>query len=767
MLKAYLAHSSVDKDFVRTVAKRLGRGDIIFDEMSFPPGFDFRDTIRKSLDKSSVFVFFASKTSLESTWVKFEINEADWRLSIQKMSGSLTIIIDDQTKPEDLPKWMQRNLVVRVLYPQLAVHTIKNYLVQLSTPGIQPIFVGRESDLLRISSKLIPEIEEKAPRIIVITGLHGIGRRTFARRALRDYLSMDTGPIFVLEDNDSMDSLYLHLLNETTDLSKRDHFASLITKFRQLDPSGKGKETARLLAVINQNKQIPIIIDTGPRGILLDEFSGWYRDEWQQLFKALELFQDTYVLLIQPRMPDYREASKIRTDMPKFVTERLAPLSIDAIKLIFRESVHRGEVSIKSTQIDELAPYIGGYPPAAKFSLGYIQTYGIDALLAEKAALTDFLAHQFDKILGKLVSGDEEKYILRLLASHTSLPLESFSALMGISSEITVQFIRHLVDINLIIHIDNEYSISSPIASSVRRNFGPLVKSDYAKIAKILKIVFWADRENLPSLSIVDLTIHALAYSDVGELTDFRDLVLPSQLLKVAWQKYNQADWIGAIDIADRTLTLEPTNHRAKVVKFKALVRLGKWPEADIILGEIDSNNSLDRFYLRGFMHWKQGHHDSAVKLFRQGLNAGDHSLALERDLAYCLMVLGDLDRAKVHSDITIGRVRNFYTLDLAAQIAIYSNRIPDAQAHIKAIEPIDEKGYYHRLATLEKSQGHLELALVHSETACNCENPTFEALIQKTEILIDLNRHEAETIINRLNPSFSIKSDMKKSFCQ
>lgn len=61
MLKAYLAHSSVDNNFVRTVAKRLGRGDIIFDEMSFPPGFDFRDTIRKSLDTSCIFVFLQAK----------------------------------------------------------------------------------------------------------------------------------------------------------------------------------------------------------------------------------------------------------------------------------------------------------------------------------------------------------------------------------------------------------------------------------------------------------------------------------------------------------------------------------------------------------------------------------------------------------------------------------------------------------------------------------------------------------------------------------
>jgi len=67
MLKAYLAHSSLDKKYVRIVANRFGRSTTIYDEMAFPPGFDFRDTIKKSLDKSSAFIFFASKASLEST----------------------------------------------------------------------------------------------------------------------------------------------------------------------------------------------------------------------------------------------------------------------------------------------------------------------------------------------------------------------------------------------------------------------------------------------------------------------------------------------------------------------------------------------------------------------------------------------------------------------------------------------------------------------------------------------------------------------------
>ena len=80
MMKAYLAYSSEDRRYVEVVAKRLGRQNIIFDRKSFEPGFDFRKLIRSGLDKSRVFVFFVSESSLKSTWVKWEIDEAEWQL---------------------------------------------------------------------------------------------------------------------------------------------------------------------------------------------------------------------------------------------------------------------------------------------------------------------------------------------------------------------------------------------------------------------------------------------------------------------------------------------------------------------------------------------------------------------------------------------------------------------------------------------------------------------------------------------------------------
>lgn len=83
VLRAFLSHSSTQKDFVEAVARELGRQYCVFDQYSFHTGDDLHEAIKRGLNDSSLFVLFASKEALKSFWVDFELNEAS-RLAIQK-----------------------------------------------------------------------------------------------------------------------------------------------------------------------------------------------------------------------------------------------------------------------------------------------------------------------------------------------------------------------------------------------------------------------------------------------------------------------------------------------------------------------------------------------------------------------------------------------------------------------------------------------------------------------------------------------------------
>lgn len=76
MKKVFLSHSSKDKDFVRRVANIIGLNFCVIDECEFEIGMKNINEIFKGIDKSDIFVYFISQHSLESEWVKRELNIA-------------------------------------------------------------------------------------------------------------------------------------------------------------------------------------------------------------------------------------------------------------------------------------------------------------------------------------------------------------------------------------------------------------------------------------------------------------------------------------------------------------------------------------------------------------------------------------------------------------------------------------------------------------------------------------------------------------------
>lgn len=75
---AFLSHSSVDKPFVRQLASDLkSRGiQVWLDEQNIKVGESIPEKISQGLAESDYFLFVSSKDSVESEWVKKELNSA-------------------------------------------------------------------------------------------------------------------------------------------------------------------------------------------------------------------------------------------------------------------------------------------------------------------------------------------------------------------------------------------------------------------------------------------------------------------------------------------------------------------------------------------------------------------------------------------------------------------------------------------------------------------------------------------------------------------
>lgn len=137
-IRAFLSHSWTEKSMVRNVATHLGRAAVIYDEFEFEAGQDFKTAILRGLERSELFVLFASRKAFTREWVRFEITEAERALTAKALSQVVTYVVDPELEISSLPEWMRETLVVRLSSPGLIALDIRRIIgerVRARTPS--------------------------------------------------------------------------------------------------------------------------------------------------------------------------------------------------------------------------------------------------------------------------------------------------------------------------------------------------------------------------------------------------------------------------------------------------------------------------------------------------------------------------------------------------------------------------------------------------------------------------------------------------------
>jgi hypothetical protein len=80
--KVFISHSSLDKPFVRRLTKRLWTEgyDVWLDEKELVPGDALSHRLSETLAQSKVVIVVVTQNSLNSRWLKFELNKATERM---------------------------------------------------------------------------------------------------------------------------------------------------------------------------------------------------------------------------------------------------------------------------------------------------------------------------------------------------------------------------------------------------------------------------------------------------------------------------------------------------------------------------------------------------------------------------------------------------------------------------------------------------------------------------------------------------------------
>lgn len=606
MNKAFLSHSSAQKDFVRKVYKLLGASRCVFDECCFDNGKKIIDEILRGLQNTDLFILFVSNESLDSDWVQQEIVLADVFMQKHGLKQILPILIDPNIKPgadERIPVWMKQFLMKPIRSPEMAKLKILNALrhLDMDTNPIykakRNLFVGRYKEKEELEGILNLYVEPHY-NTICVSGLEGIGRRTFLRKFFEEKHMLNTSnePILIsLNNRSSIDNLILSLLKYQKDVISSDDLAVLDSK-SITEKTSILQNLFRSLA--NENEYI-FIIDDGCVVRPTMEVSNWF-------VKAIDIPENHdcfYISVISRFRPSYRFLS----NHDDFISISIDALSIPEVRnLFFGYGKALGLSS--SSKYNEILSTLNGIPSQVYYAVEYIKRFGIDLTLRNKGIILDY--------------GD--KPVMSIIADIKARGEESFSLLVLLSKLQTTSYdmIYNLVGNNDFVNQELEFFYVSGVFSLFGENKEYIEVhysiADYIRRSRVDIKPEYRQKLDESVEDFVDRQATNVLFTDLSQMYhDIRGAImagkeisskyyLPSFTLNAIAELYNNSQYNSVINLIDKMLLKSNQYDENTIREYKYWLCMSLARNKDRRFEkEVEYfYESADYYFLKGF-YWR------------------------------------------------------------------------------------------------------------------------------------------------------------------
>jgi tetratricopeptide (TPR) repeat protein len=722
-VKAFLSHSSVDKEFVSSVAKELGRQYCIYDDQAFSSGIEFKQSIENSLDDSSVFVLFASAEALKSVWVTFEVSEAWYKKLLETLSRALVYIIDSSVTVSDLPEWLRRAKVERATSYKTVARDIRSHIDDVLRSRQHPFFVGRTDDTAALQQALMPIDGSIPPHAVFVTGLPGVGRRSLIRNGAPPILNLRKFVEVRVGEGDSINDLCAAVASLVEAYSTSEGLKHIVDTIQRLSEQEALDRLMTNLRLLIAGKELPILLDEG--GLLDSE--GHLRAPITALLRALHPNDEAYLFMVSIRRP------QLVPDISVPIIH-ISPLQSEDAKRLVLMLAQRSELSLKPAELSELADYVAGYPPAAYFAVQQAEQYGIELVMNDKVRLVQFRTQVFLRHFAKLAVRPEAVRILSLLSVYSPLPLPVIAETLELDIRELQPQLVNLIDLALVITTPHgHFRIADPVAEAAKSTFNLPTEPEHKRLAR--QLLEYVERAEIDTaqLELSRVLFRAARFANDKKTSDAaihfaNDLIQLTESLYHA-KRYEEAVSMGLVAVAER-----PDNVAARSFLIRALIQQELWEQANGQIAELRKvAPPRDIAYLTGFLERKRGNLSAAIAAYEQATRLGRNDAAITREMALCYFLAGRDDEAlrrihaalKQHSD-------NRYVVDLWAQVATRLRDEDAARQALSRLEVMDkEEFYYHRLSRIEQAFGRQREALMAARKAASYPNPSFEILSQ------------------------------------
>lgn len=235
----FLSLSGVDARFVQSVHNNLPDGLAYFYPKSFKNGENLISAMEERIGESRLFVLFASRESVKSVWVNFEIDRARLAAIKDRTFRYLVFPIDRDVSYRDLPLWMQEGWIGTA---GQSARDIARYvrgvlaaMAEESGAVLPPQGRGGLVDGARREYQAASFANKRAPNVFLFSGHSGIGRRTVERLLLPaiypTWPDIRLGPEFELPPQAGLADIYRAVRQEIEDHFSLKAFQGALARF--------------------------------------------------------------------------------------------------------------------------------------------------------------------------------------------------------------------------------------------------------------------------------------------------------------------------------------------------------------------------------------------------------------------------------------------------------------------------------------------------------------------------------------------------------
>ncbi|EHL12248.1 hypothetical protein HMPREF9624_00555 [Oribacterium asaccharolyticum ACB7] len=642
MANIFLSHSSKDKErYVRIVAEKLEKEfdehSIHYDEHTSEAGIKTLEEIKKSLNKTDLFVIFLSRASLNSEWVQKELFLAR-ESHIIKRIYPIVIDVNLDCKDEEIPDWLKEYNLRYISKPSKAVQLIRKRLIEITweqTPEMvyrDEVFVGRNTQIQDFEERKY-DYDKDTVVAYFASGIIQIGRKSFLKHCFAKANIID-GQTCPSKINVGMYDGIENLIVLLRDLGFSDEID--ISNFMNQSIDEKIEALSKILDSISDNKEVVLIEDKGcivtHEGIVCE----WFIEALKKMQKKTRT-----VLGV---------ASKFNIKLPVTCDElyiiKISPMDKTESAGLLQKFLEQKGVSLNREDFKNYVNLMNGFPTQVKFAASLIQQYGAEKTYDYASEIKNYDSEIILQLMKPYEDNEEYKEFITLLVE---LDMVTYRTIQSIVKD--DDFVSNIINKLYVDGIIEFYGVNREYIKIAYAVHEYITRAGYklgVKYKKALNyyITNFLDKYEYAELDMPDYLFKIKEQVKRGVYNSA--YMLPSQYLKTMVELYEKdRDYARVIEFAD-TILKGCKNIEDKLVfeiRFFLCMSLAQKRDKRF-LKEVQEIDGADHHFLLGFYYRRQGQYEKALEKIEQSLKLRKNFSKAKREKVQLLINLEQYDEA-------------------------------------------------------------------------------------------------------------------------